>query len=139
MGDNGEITMDSADYLAEIQESLGLSEEEGEEVVTGLIQDRSNGILADIVGCMLRGNMVEAVESMERLVQYAAFVDGDLGLEISEDNANKAFNLFDSKDWTGVDEETMEYQKTMLKKALNLISSDDEEETEGRDEGDASE
>mmetsp|Transcript_34618 Transcript_34618/g.82695 ORF Transcript_34618/g.82695 Transcript_34618/m.82695 type:complete len:1212 (-) Transcript_34618:75-3710(-) len=137
--DSGEITIDSADYLAEIQESLGLSEEEGEEVVSGLIQDRSNGILADIVGCMLRGNMVVAVESMERLVQYAAFVDGDLGLEISEENANKAFNLFDSKDWTGVDEDTMEYQKTMLKKSLNLISSDDEEETEGRDEGDASE
>ncbi|KAL7547372.1 hypothetical protein ACHAWF_013551 [Thalassiosira exigua] len=118
--DGGEITMESADLLAEIQESLGLTEEEGEEVVAGLIQERANGILADIVGCMLRGMDVVAVESMEKLVQYAAFVDGDLGLEVEEGNANKAYNLFESKDWSGVEEEEVERQKALLKTALGM-------------------
>jgi hypothetical protein len=120
--DSGEITMESADLLAEIQESLGLSEEEGEEVVAGLIQERANGILADIIGCMLRGMDVVAVESMEKLVQYAAFVDGDLGLKVEESNANRAFNLFESKDWTGVDEETVSKQKSLLKTAFGMSS-----------------
>jgi len=118
--DSGEITMDSADVLAEIQESLGLTEEEGEEVVAGLITERANGILADIVGCMLRGMDAVAVESMEKLVQYAAFVDGNLGLNVEESNANKAFNLFESKDWTGVDTEVVEKQKSLLKTAFGM-------------------
>ena len=120
--DSGDITMDSADLLAEIQESLGLTEEEGEEVIAGLIQERANGILADIIGCMLRGMDVIAVESMEKLVQYAAFVDGDLGLEVEESNANRAFNLFESKDWSGVDEEKAERQKELLKIAFGMSS-----------------
>mmetsp|Transcript_7290 Transcript_7290/g.11703 ORF Transcript_7290/g.11703 Transcript_7290/m.11703 type:complete len:798 (-) Transcript_7290:72-2465(-) len=120
--DSGEITMESADLLAEIQESLGLTEEEGEEVVAKLIQERANGILVDIIGCMLRGMDVVAVESMEKLVQYAAFVDGDLGLELEESNANKAFNLFENKDWSGVDEETIEKQKALLKIAFGMSS-----------------
>ncbi len=118
--DSGEITMDSADELAEIQESLGLSEEEGEEVIAGLIQERANGILVDIIGCMLRGMESVAVESMEKLVQYAAFVDGDLGLEVEEANANKAVNLFESKDWSGVDEDVAEKQKSLLKTAFGM-------------------
>jgi len=118
--DSGEITMESADLLAEIQESLGLTEEEGEEVVAGLIQERANGILADVIGCMLRGMEVVAVESMEKLVQYAAFVDGDLGLDVEESNANRACNLFESKDWSGVDEEAKEEQISLLKKALGI-------------------
>ena len=118
--DSGEITMESADLLSEIQESLGLTEEEGEEVVAGLIQERSNGILADIIGCMLRGMDAVAVQSMEKLVQYAAFVDGDLGLIVEESNANKAFSLFENKDWAGVDEETIEKQKSLLKTAFGI-------------------
>lgn len=118
--DSGEITMESADLLAEIQESLGLSEEEGEEVIAGLITDRAKGILADVIGCMLRGMDAVAVESLNTLVQYAAFVDGDLGLEVEESNANRAYNLFESKDWSGVDEEKIEYQKQLLKTALGM-------------------
>ena len=118
--DNGDITMESADELQEIQESLGLTEEEGEEVISTLITDRANGILADIVGCMLRGMDAVAVESMDALVQYAAFVDGDLGFEVEEANANKAYNMFANKDWSGVDEEEAERQKSLLKKALGV-------------------
>lgn len=118
--DSGEITMDSADELAEIQESLGLTEEEGEEVVAGLIQERANGILVDIIGCMLRGMDVMAVQSMEKLVQYAAFVDGDLGLEVEESNANRAFNLFENKDWSDVDEEKVKKSKSLLKKSFGM-------------------
>lgn len=118
--DDGEITMDSADLLAEIQESLGLTEEEGEEVVAGLITDRASGILGDIIGCMLRGLDSKAVASMEKLVSYAAFVDGDLGLEISETNANRAYNLFENKDWAGADEEKIEESKSLLKAAFNM-------------------
>jgi len=120
--DSGEITMDSADMLAEIQESLGLTEEEGEEVVAGLIQERANGILVDIIGCMLRGMDNVAVESMEKLVQYAAFVDGDLGLDVEESNANRAFNMFANKDWTGVDEDVVEKQQSLLKTAFGMSS-----------------
>eukprot|EP00578_Thalassiosira_sp_NH16_P017686 CAMPEP_0181123232 /NCGR_PEP_ID=MMETSP1071-20121207/25776_1 /TAXON_ID=35127 /ORGANISM="Thalassiosira sp., Strain NH16" /LENGTH=1197 /DNA_ID=CAMNT_0023208333 /DNA_START=215 /DNA_END=3808 /DNA_ORIENTATION=- len=120
--DSGEITIESADMLAEIQESLGLTEEEGEEVVAGLITDRANGILADIIGCMMRGKDVMSVESMEKLVQYAAFVDGDLGLQVEEANANRAYNLFESKDWSGVDEADVERQKELLKIAFGMSS-----------------
>lgn len=120
--DSGEITMESADLLAEIQESLGLTEDEGEEVVAGLIQERANGILADIIGCMLRGMDVVAVGSMDTLVQYAAFVDGDLGLDVEEGNANRAYNLYANKDWSGVDEEKVEEQKSLLKKAFGMSS-----------------
>ena len=118
--DSGEITIESAELLQEIQESLGLSEEEGEEVIAGLISERANGILADIVGCMLRGMEAVAVESMEKLVQYAAFVDGDLGLEVEEANANRAYNLFENKDWSAVDAEEVERQKALLKVALGV-------------------
>jgi len=118
--DSGEITMESADMLAEIQESLGLTEEEGEEVIAGLIQERSKSILSDVIGCMLRGMDLAAVDSMERLVQYAAFVDGDLGLEVEESNANRAYNLFESKDWSGVDEEEAEKQKSLIRTAFGM-------------------
>lgn len=118
--DSGDITIESAEQLQEIQESLGLSEEEGEEVIATLIQERANGVLADVVGCMLRGMDAVAVESMEVLVQYAAFVDGDLGFEVEESNANKAYNMFENKDWSGVDEEEVERQKALLKKALGV-------------------
>jgi hypothetical protein len=118
--DSGEITMESAEQLQEIQESLGLSEEEGEEVISTLITERANGILADIIGCMLRGMDAVAVESMEALVQYAAFVDGDLGFEVEEANANRAYNMFENKDWSGVDEEEVERQKALLRKALGV-------------------
>jgi len=118
--DSGEITMESADILAEIQESLGLSEEEGEEVVAGLITERANGILVDIIGTMLRGMDLQAVASMEKLVTYAAFVDGDLGLEMEEANANRAFNLFANKDWSAVDEEVVEAKMSLLKTAFGM-------------------
>jgi hypothetical protein len=120
--DSGEITIESADLLAEIQESLGLSEEEGEEVVAKLITERANGLLVDIIGCMLRGMDVVAVQSMEKLVQYAAFVDGDLGLVVEESNANRAFNLFESKDWGSVDEEAVRRQKSLLRTAFGMSS-----------------
>ena len=120
--DSGEITIESADLLAEIQESLGLSEEEGEEVVAKLITERANGLLVDIIGCMLRGMDVVAVQSMEKLVQYAAFVDGDLGLVVEESNANRAFNLFESKDWGSVDEEDVRRQKSLLRTAFGMSS-----------------
>lgn len=118
--DSGDVTIESADELAEIAESLGLTEEEGEEVIAGLITERAKGLLADTIGCMLRGFAPAAVESMEKLVQYAAFVDGDLGLEVEESNANRAYNLFESKDWSGVDEEAVEKQKALLKVALGM-------------------
>lgn len=120
--ESGDITMDSADLLAETAESLGLTEEEGEEVIAGIITERASSVLADVIGCMLRGMDSLAVEACERLVQYAAFTDGDLGLELDEDNALKAFNLFDNKDWSGVDEDVAEKQKTLLKKSFGLSS-----------------
>ena len=88
--------------------------------MAGLITDRASGILGDIIGCMLRGLDSKAVASMEKLVSYAAFVDGDLGLEISETNANRAYNLFENKDWAEADEEKIEESKSLLKAAFNM-------------------
>jgi len=122
--DSGDVTIESADYLAEVQESLGLTEEEGEDVISSLIRDRATGIMGDVVGCMLRGIAPMAVTSMEKLVQYAAFVDGDLGLEMEEGNAIRAVGLFESKDWTGANEETREGQVLLLKKAFGMKNVD---------------
>ena len=120
--DSGEITVESGDLIAEIQESLGLSEEEGEEVVEKLITDRAARLIGAVNSLQLRGMDAEAADSLKKLVQYAAFVDGELGLEIQEDRAWKVYNLFEASDFDRVDTETVEKQKSLLKIALGLSS-----------------
>ena len=119
---NGEITMDSGDVISEIQDSLGLSEEEGEEVVEKIITEGAVKLFAQTNSCVLRGMDAMAGDCLKKLLQYAAFVDGDLGLEVTEEQAQRAYNIYEALDFDGIEEEKVEEQKALLRKALNISS-----------------
>jgi hypothetical protein len=118
--DSGEITMDSGDLIAEVQESLGLTEEEGEEVIANLITDRAALLYVGVRSAMLRGLDIDALENIQKLIQYARFVDGELGLKVAEKDAWQAFTIYDNSDFTGLDEETVKERKRLLKKVVGL-------------------
>ncbi|KAL3795270.1 hypothetical protein HJC23_008355 [Cyclotella cryptica] len=118
--DSGEITMDSGDLIAEVQESLGLTEDEGEEVIANLIIDRAALLYVGVRSAMLRGLDVDALENIEKLIQYARFVDGELGLKVAEKDAWQAFTIYDNSDFTGLDEDTVKERKRLLKKVVGL-------------------
>jgi hypothetical protein len=118
--DSGEITMDSGDLIAEVQESLGLTEEEGEEVIANLITDRAALLYVGVRSAMLRGLDVDALENIQKLIQYGRFVDGELGLKVAEKDAWQAFTIYDNSDFTGLDEEAVKERKRLLKKVVGL-------------------
>mmetsp|Transcript_21955 Transcript_21955/g.44861 ORF Transcript_21955/g.44861 Transcript_21955/m.44861 type:complete len:1186 (-) Transcript_21955:71-3628(-) len=117
---SGDITNDDGDLIDEIRDSLGLAEEEGEEVIESIISTRSRGLLAEAKSFVLRGMAADAVARLKELVQYAAFVDGDLGLAPEKSDAQKMYFSFAASDFEGLDEETVEKQKVLLKTALGI-------------------
>lgn len=123
--DSGEITMDSGDLIAEVQESLGLTEEEGEEIISNLITERAAMLYVGVRSCLLRGFDAEGLNEINKLIQYARFVDGELGLEVSERDANQAYACYENSDLSGLDEATVLEQKRLLKKTLGLIVEDE--------------
>lgn len=133
--DSGEITMDSGDLIAEIQESLGLTEEEGEEIISNLITERAAMLYVAIRSCLLRGFDAAGVDEINKLIQYARFVDGELGLEVAERDANHAIGVYENSDLSALDDATKEERITLLKKALGQWK--EEEEVEADDSEDA--
>jgi hypothetical protein len=127
--DSGEITMDSGDLIAEVQESLGLTEEEGEEIIAKLITERAAMLYVTVRSCLLRGFEAEALDEMNKLIQYARFVDGDLGLEVSERDANHVMSVYESSDLSAIDEKTLAERKRLLQKTVGLFVEEEEEES----------
>ena len=127
--DSGEITMDSGDLIAEVQESLGLTEDEGEEIIANLITERAAMLYVTVRSCLLRGFEPEALDEIDKLIQYARFVDGELGLEVSERDANHVISVYESSDLSALDEETLAERKRLLKKAIGLLVEENEEES----------
>jgi hypothetical protein len=126
--DSGEITMDSGDLIAEVQESLGLSDEEGEEIIANLITERAAMLYVRIRSSLLRGFDSEALKEINNLIQYARFVDGEFGLQVSERDANHALSVYENSDLSHLDDATAKERLRLLKKALGVWVEEGEEE-----------
>jgi len=117
---NGEITVESAGLLTEIQESLGLTPEECEEIFEGILDKRASVVLTNIKAELLRGREENATDLIKKLVRFASFVDGELGLEVDEAAAYQIFNLYEKFDFSDEEESTVEASKNLLKVALGI-------------------
>jgi hypothetical protein len=118
--ESGEITPESGELLSEIQESLGLSEEDAERTVEKIILQKSNRDFEKIAKDVRRGRVNEIVEPLKRLVRFGGFLDGQLGIEIEEKIANQIFNTYENFDFDGLSSEQVEENKEMLKSILSL-------------------
>lgn len=119
---SGEINVDNSDILTEIQESLGLEPEECETMFETMLVRLAKGALDIVKSEILRGREENTVDLIKEIVRYAAFTEGDLGLDVEEADAYKIFNLYDAFDFEGEDSETVENNKDLLREALGLSS-----------------
>lgn len=117
---SGEITAESGEILTEIQESLGLTPEDCEQLLESILDKRSNATIDRIRAELLRGREDNTVDLIKRLIRFAAFVDGDLGLVVPEAVGYQIFNIYESLDLSEEDAETVETNKSLLKTALGL-------------------
>merc|ERR1719326_982395 len=115
---NGDLTIESGDVLTETQESFGLSPEDAEKIFLDIILKRAQAAMSRLKAELLRGREENCPEIVERLVRYSQFVNGELEVEVEESTGWKIFNLYDSMDFEGVDAETVDSNKDLLKIAL---------------------
>ena len=74
-----------------------------------------------IVSELMRGREENTVDQIIQLVRYAAFMGGDLDLTVEEEaTAWQIFNIYEAFDFSGVDAETVEENKELLKIALGV-------------------
>ena len=125
---SGELTADNNDMLMEIQESLGMDPEECENIIMRRIIDLAASALVFIEGELMRGREDKTTEAILEIVRYAAFLDGELDLEVEEPTAWSIYNLYDSFDFSGQDAAVVEENKELLKIALGLLDSNESEE-----------
>ena len=116
----GEITADNSEILAEIQESVSLDPEECEAMFENLLATLSKNVFGIIKGEILRGREENTVDLIKELVRYAAFTDGDLGLEVDEATGYKILNIYESFDFEGEDDEQIEVNKALLRIAMGV-------------------
>jgi hypothetical protein len=117
---NGDITVNSVDMLTEMQESLGMSEEDCANIFESILGRLSKKTYELIAGELLRGREEKTIDLIKELVRYASFVDGELGLNVPEATGYQIFNLYEALDFEGEDSETVESNKQILKTALSL-------------------
>jgi hypothetical protein len=117
---NGELTIESADVLTEIQESFGLSPEDAETAFLDIILRRASSAMSRIKAELLRGRDENCGEIVERLLRYGQFVNGELELKLDEATGWKIYNMYEAMDHEDVDKETIESNKEILKTALGL-------------------
>lgn len=117
---DGTINVDNSDILGEIQDSLGVDPDECEAMFESVLLRLSKNAFEVIKGELLRGREENTVDLIKELVRYAAFTDGELGLVADEATANQIVNAFESFDFSGQDEETVEANKQLLRSALGL-------------------
>jgi len=119
----GEITIKNADLLTEVQESLGLTEEEAEKVFENIVDKRAKVYIGQVKGEILRGREDNCADAIKKIVSLAQFVDGELGLEVEEATAYKIFNLYEAIDFSDEEKEDVEANKDLLKVALGLSAA----------------
>jgi hypothetical protein len=117
---SGLISADNNEILTEIQESLNLEADECEAMFETTLLRLSKTAMDLTSSELLRGREDNTVDTIKEIVHYASFVDGDLGLSVDEATAYQVFNIYDSFDFSGVDEETVEANKELLKNALGI-------------------
>jgi hypothetical protein len=117
---SGTITANDSDLLGEIQESLGIEPDECEAMFENVLNTLSKNAYNVIKGEILRGREDNTVDLIKELVRYAAFTDGDLGLEVDEAMGHKIVNIYDAFDFDGEDMEQVNVNKQLLKEAMGL-------------------
>lgn len=120
--ENGNITPESAEILVEIQDSFGLSAEDCEEALDELISNCAEGTLRNISNEFRRGRDERAADEIKRLVKYAAFVDGDLELDVSDDMAQRIRGVFDAVDLSEENPEKVKEDKELLLNVLGMAA-----------------
>lgn len=117
---SGEITVENADILTEIQESLGIDAAECETMFENVLMRLSKNAMDLIKGELMRGREDNTVDLVKNIVRYAEFVEGDLNLDVDEATAYKIFNIFEALDFSGTEPEKVESDKELLKLALRI-------------------
>jgi hypothetical protein len=117
---SGEISAENNDMLMDIQESLNLEPEECEAMFETVLLRLANQALTLIKAELLRGREDNTVDLIKEVVQYAAFVEGDLGLTIDEATAYQIFNNYESFDFSGESKDAVEANKELLQIALGI-------------------
>jgi hypothetical protein len=117
---SGTITANDSDLLGEIQESLGIEPDECEAMFENVLNTLSKNAYNVIKGEILRGREDNTVDLIKELVRYAAFTDGDLGLDVDEAMGHKIVNIYDAFDFDGEDMEQVNVNKQLLKEAMGL-------------------
>jgi hypothetical protein len=117
---SGKINVDNYDVLTEIQESLGIDPEECESMFETVLIKLATAAFDLIKGELLRGREDMCVDLVKELVRYAAFMDGDLGLQVDEATGNQVLNMYESLDLSDESEEQVENNKQLLRTAMCL-------------------
>lgn len=117
---SGQITAESSDILSEIQESVGMEPDYFLTAFENVLATLSKNALSVIKGEILRGREENTVGFINELVRYAAFTDGDLGLEVDEATGNKIVNIYEAFDFEGENAEQIIRNKELLREAMGL-------------------
>ena len=117
---SGEISADNSDILIEIQESFNIESDECEAMFETMLLRLSKNAIDLIKSELMRGREENTVDLIKELVRYAAFTEGDLGITVDGATANSIFNIYESLDFTGESEDTVEANKELLKETLGL-------------------
>ena len=118
--ESGEITTESGELLTEVQESLGFSPEDAEEIFGQMVLKKAEKLFDQVVGSSKRGRTTSMVEPLQQLVRLGYFLNGELDLEVDEAEANKIFNVYEATDFGDLDKEGVEANKEMLRTLLSL-------------------
>jgi len=117
---DGSITVENSEILGEIQESLGVEPEECEAMFESVLMRLSKTAFETIKSEILRGREDNTVDLLKELVRYAAFTEGDLGLEVDEATGNQVYNIYEAFDFSGLDAGEVEANKRLLRTAMGL-------------------
>lgn len=118
--ESAQLTLESGDDIAEIQESLGLEVEETEKIFEDLVLRLGTGMFNRVSSALRNNDQRDSVQPLKRLVRYARFVEGDLGLEVDPEEAKEIYDVYCKLDFGDDDEETIATNKELLKTALSL-------------------
>lgn len=117
---SGDITVEDAEVLTEIQESLGLSADDCEAIFESILMRLSKTTYDNIAGEILRGREESCIDPIKQLVGYASFADGELGLDVPEEVGNQIFNIYEALDFGALEKDAVENNMALLRTALSL-------------------
>jgi hypothetical protein len=119
---SGDISVDNANILTDIQESFGIEPEVCEGMFENLLVRLSKNAMDMIQSELLRGRQENTVDLIKELVRYAAFTGGDLGLVLEESVANQILNTYDTLDFSQQDKERVAADRELLQAVLGIAS-----------------